>query len=183
MPQSPEEIFDVVDSTDQVIGKAPRSQVHSIHLLHRAVHVLLFDSSGALVVQKRSATKDTYPGCYDSSASGHLNAGEDYDAAAARETQEELGVLLPVGALQKQFKIEACADTGWEFVWVYIGPATSIMVPNPDEVESVTALSRTQIESLLATQPESCARSFRRVLNEIFKRGSFPAQPLPDVEV
>jgi len=173
MPPLPEEIFDVVDPADRVIGQAPRSQVHSLHLLHRAVHVLLFDRSGALLVQKRSATKDTYPGCYDSSASGHLNAGEEYDAAAERETQEELGLVIPPGTLQKQFKIAACADTGWEFVWVYTGSTTSPVVPNPDEIESVTVLSRTQIESLLATQPESCARSFRRILSEIFDRSLF----------
>ena len=176
MPPLPEEIFDVVDPADRVIGQAPRSQVHSLHLLHRAVHVLLFDRSGALLVQKRSATKDTYPGCYDSSASGHLNAGEEYDAAAARETQEELGLVIPPGTLQKQFKIDACADTGWEFVWVYTGSNTSPVVPNPDEIELVTALSRTQIESLLVTQPESCARSFRRILSEIFDRGLFHNQ-------
>ena len=177
MPPLPEEIFDVVDPADRVIGQAPRSQVHSLHLLHRAVHVLLFDRSGALLVQKRSATKDTYPGCYDSSASGHLNAGEEYDAAAARETQEELGLVIPLGTLQKQFKIDACADTGWEFVWIYTGQSSAeLVVPNPDEIESVTALNRTQIESLLATQPESCARSFRRVLSEIFNRGLFHNQ-------
>ena len=95
--------------------------------------------------------------------------------AAERETQEELGLVIPVGTLQKQFKIDACADTGWEFVWVYTGPVLSPVVPNPDEIESVTALSRSQIETLLATQPESCARSFRRILSYVFTRHLFPA--------
>jgi len=48
-------------------------------------------------------------------------------------------------------------------------------VPNPDEIESVTALSRSQIETLLAAQPESCARSFRRILSDVFNRDLFPA--------
>ena len=175
MPPSTEEIFDIVDPNDRVIGQAPRSRVHSLHLLHRAVHVLLFDQSGALLVQKRSATKDTYPGCYDSSSSGHLNAGEEYDAAAERETQEELGLVIPVGRLQKQFKIEACADTGWEFVWIYTGQSSAeLVVPNPAEVVSITAMNRAQIESLISTHPATCARAFRRIIAELIARGLFP---------
>ena len=90
-----EEIFDVVDDRDQVVGTATRSEVHARKLRHRAVHVFLFNLKGELFVQKRAATKDSFPGCYDSSASGHLNSGEDYDPCAKRELQEELGLVLP----------------------------------------------------------------------------------------
>ena len=175
MTAQPEEIFDVVDLTDRVVGQAPRSMVHSQHLLHRAVHVLLFDPAGSLLVQKRSATKDSYPNCYDSSASGHLNSGEDYDAAADRETQEELGLVIPPGTLQKQFKIAACPDTGWEFVWIYTGMGrVELVVPDPKEVVSVTAMTRAQVEALVTTQPANCARAFRRIIAEIIARDLFP---------
>ena len=174
MPEPVEEIFDIVDDQDQVIGQAPRSVVHASQLLHRAVHVLLFNPQNELWVQKRSLTKDTAPGLFDSSASGHLNAGENYEAAAYRETQEELGLQLPAGSLQKRFKLTACTDTGWEFVWVYTGSTSLPLLPNPDEIELVVALSRAQIESRLAGEPKSCARSFRRVLAEVFQRSLFP---------
>ena len=75
------EIFDVVDHQDRVIGQAPRHEVHARGLRHRAVHILVFDEAGALFVQKRAATKDTFPLRYDSSASGHVNNGEQYDEA------------------------------------------------------------------------------------------------------
>ena len=80
----PEEIFDVVDECDRVVGQAPRSVVHARKLLHRAVHIFVFNSRRELLLQKRSALKDEYPLCYTSSASGHLSAGESYETAAPR---------------------------------------------------------------------------------------------------
>src|SRR5215472_10054324 len=87
-----EEIFDVVDEHDRVVAQAPRSVVHAQKLLHRAVHIFVLNSRGELLLQKRSATKDEYPLCYTSSASGHLSAGETYETAAPRELAEELGL-------------------------------------------------------------------------------------------
>ena len=172
MPQS-NEIFDIVDENDRVIGHASRREAHAGHLQHRAVHVLIFNRQGKLLVQKRSTIKDAYPGCYDSSASGHVDTGESYDAAASRELQEELGLVMPVAAFQKQFKIDACVDTGWEFVWVYTGHNDAPVTPNPDEVASVTVMNRAQVEALLAAQPDTCAPAFRRVIREVFARDLF----------
>src|SRR6266850_5477348 len=89
-----EEIFDVVNEHDEVIGRQPRSEVHRLGLLHRAVHVLVFNAAGQVFLQKRSMSKDRQPGLWDSSSSGHLNKGEDYDACAVRELREEIGLKL-----------------------------------------------------------------------------------------
>ncbi len=74
-----EEIFDVVDENNCVIKQLPRSEVHSLGLRHRSVHLLVFNSKGELFLQKRSMKKDCSPGTWDSSVSGHLDSGEDYD--------------------------------------------------------------------------------------------------------
>src|SRR5262249_22085291 len=71
------------------------------NLLHRAVHIFVFNSRGELLLQKRSAHKDEYPNCYTSSASGHLAAGESYERAAPRELEEELGLCAPLERLAK----------------------------------------------------------------------------------
>lgn len=113
-----EEIFEIVNERDEVIGRAPRSEVHRRQLSHRAVHVLVFNSRGQLFLQKRSLQKDCFPGKWDSSASGHLEGGESYDACAARELREELGVGLAAPP-ERVFKVNACLETGHEFVWVY----------------------------------------------------------------
>ena len=113
-----EEIFDVVDERDEVIGRQTRSEVHRLGLGHRAVHVLVFNLRGELFLQKRSMKKDCFPGAWDSSAAGHLDSGEAYDDCAVRELREELGLTVP-GPLRKLFKISACPATGQEHVWVY----------------------------------------------------------------
>src|SRR5436189_1915417 len=89
-----EEIFDVVNERDEVIDRKPRSEVHRLGLLHRAVHVLVFNSRGQIFLQKRSMKKDRQPGLWDSSASGHVDSGEDYDTTAVREAREEIGLRL-----------------------------------------------------------------------------------------
>jgi isopentenyl-diphosphate delta-isomerase type 1 len=90
---SVEESYEIVDLTGTVIGTAPRSELHrNPALLHRVVHVLLFDQQGRLLLQKRSASKDTAPGAWDTSVGGHVNIGEDIHTAALREMKEELGV-------------------------------------------------------------------------------------------
>jgi isopentenyldiphosphate isomerase len=85
--------LDNVDEQDQVIGQAPRSECHgNPALVHRVAHVLVFDRSDRLLLQKRSMTKDIQPGRWDTSVGGHLDPGESYLEAACREMREELGV-------------------------------------------------------------------------------------------
>jgi isopentenyldiphosphate isomerase len=90
MADNPDELFDVVDANDRVIGQEKRGVVHATGLLHRAVHILVQRGNGDIFLQKRSMEKDSHPGCWDSSSSGHLDSGEGYDKAAVRELREEL---------------------------------------------------------------------------------------------
>jgi isopentenyldiphosphate isomerase len=87
------EYFEIVDEKDRVIGKAPRSRCHGDpSLVHRVADVLVVNSKGEILLQKRSPNKDIQPGKWDTSVGGHLNIGEDYDSAAYREMAEELGI-------------------------------------------------------------------------------------------
>lgn len=87
------ELYDVYDESGRMVGQATRAQVHGDpRLIHRAVHVLVFRSSGKLVMQKRVKTKDVAPGKWDTSVGGHVDAGEDFLTAAQREMKEELGI-------------------------------------------------------------------------------------------
>ena len=115
---NPDELFPVVDEDDHEIGSAPRAEVHGNNSRHRAVHVFLFNRAGELLLQKRSRWKDRHPNVWDSSAAGHVGAGEDYDATAARELEEELGVTAE---LSRVAKIGASENTGQEFIWLYRG--------------------------------------------------------------
>jgi len=89
-----EEIFDVVNERDEVVGQNTRREVHRLGLKHRAVHVLVFNARGETFLQKRSMTR-TATGQMGSSSSGHVDSGEDYDACAVRELREEIDWLSP----------------------------------------------------------------------------------------
>jgi isopentenyl-diphosphate delta-isomerase type 1 len=88
-----EEQVEIVNEKGEVIGLAPRAEVHSNpSLMHRVVHVLVFDPGGRLLLQKRSLTKDVAPGRWDTSVGGHVRIGEALALSAAREMEEELGI-------------------------------------------------------------------------------------------
>jgi isopentenyl-diphosphate delta-isomerase type 1 len=160
------EIFDIVDEQDRVIGQMPRAEVHARGLRHRAVHVWLFNPRGELFVQQRAPGKDTFPGCWDSSASGHVDAGEEYDACAVRELREELGLSLPATALRREFKITPSAETGQEFVWVYRVVGDYQPVINPAEISAGEFWSPAKLRTIIEQQPQTCAPAFCRVWRE-----------------
>lgn len=87
------EKLEIVDVEGNVIGLAERAELHRDPvLIHRVVHVLVFNNHGELLLQKRSDTKDVAPGKWDTSVGGHVSPGEDILAAARRETDEELSI-------------------------------------------------------------------------------------------
>jgi isopentenyl-diphosphate delta-isomerase type 1 len=169
------EMFDVVDEHDRVVGRASRAEAHRRGLKHRAAHVLVFNGRGELFVQQRGAGKDTFPLCWDSSAAGHLESGEEYAACAARELREELGLEPAPGGLTPLFKIEACAETGWEFVWVYRAQWDGPVRINPAEIAGGRFMSCAEVQRLAAEQPAGCAPSFLRVCRELAGRGLWPS--------
>jgi isopentenyldiphosphate isomerase len=88
-----DERVDVVDADDRVVGHATRAEMRRRNLLHRAVYILVRDSAGRFFVHRRTTTKDVYPGYWDVTVGGVVDAGEDYDTAARRELAEEIGVV------------------------------------------------------------------------------------------
>jgi isopentenyldiphosphate isomerase len=152
----PEEIFDVVNERDEVIDRRSRSEVHRLGLMHRAVHVLVRNGRGEFFLQKRSLSKDRQPGLWDSSASGHLDTGEDYDACAVREVREEIGLQLP-GPPQRLFKLSASPETDQEHVWVYHCQAEGPFTLHPEEIERGEWFSPKFISQWMAERPQEFA--------------------------
>lgn len=155
-----DEIFDVVNDRDEVIGQKPRREVHRDGDSHRAIHVLVFNARGQVFLQQRSKTKDTSPGAWDSSASGHLDSGEDYDPCAVRETREEIGLILKAPP-ERLFKIDAGADTGHEFVWVYQCRAEGPFALNPEEIQRGGWFFPEEEDRWTQRAPNDFAHSFR----------------------
>ena len=160
-----EEIFDVVYDADRVIRQAPRSVVHAQNLLHRAVSIFVLKSDGRLLLQLRSDSKDQYPGCYTSSASGHVDSGEDYETAAIRELREELSLELPIEYLAK---FPASSETAFEFSALYQLVTDEEPVLDRDEIAGAEFLPLEQIASMIEQSPEKFTPPFRVMFRWFF---------------
>jgi 16S rRNA (adenine1518-N6/adenine1519-N6)-dimethyltransferase len=159
LPQKSGEVFDVVNENDQVTGQSTRGEVHARRLLHRAVHVFIFNKHGDLLLQQRSMFKDVHPGVWGSSVSGHLDAGEDYAAAAMRELDEEMGIQAET-APEEIARIAPSEATGWEHVRLYRMTHQGAVRFPAAEVSAAAWFPLAEIEAWLAARPEDFSPGF-----------------------
>ena len=145
-----EEVFEIFDEDNQLIGTAPRSEVHRKGLYHRAVNVFIVNSQGYIFLQKRSEKKDTSPGYWCYGAGEHLKPGESYIDGALRGLKEELG-LENANAIElrgpKLFHLEhenGIVDNEFDALYVVVsdGPfhldkeeVSECMFFKPDEID------------------------------------------------
>lgn len=87
-----DEILPIVEPTGIVVGRAPRSLCHGgSMLLHPVVNMHIINRKEQICLQKRSMSKRTWPGCWDTAVGGHIGYGEQPEEALYREAAEELG--------------------------------------------------------------------------------------------
>ena len=151
------ESFPVVDKNDRWLRDAPRTEVHGNKLRHRAVHILIFGANDDVFLQKRSRWKDRHPLVWDSSAAGHVSAGEEYDAAALRELDEELGISTE---LKRITKLPASEQTGQEFIWLYRGRHDGPFRLAPSEIEHGEFFPSTLVSEWIRARPNDFAPGF-----------------------
>jgi 16S rRNA (adenine1518-N6/adenine1519-N6)-dimethyltransferase len=169
------ETFPIVDKNDRILGYASRSEVHGNNLLHRAVHILIFNEAGDVYLQQRSRWKDRHPLKWDSSAAGHVAARESYDETARRELKEELGVSVP---LQKISKLPAAPCIDHEFIWLYRGVVSGDLVPNKCEIERAAFFPLAVVDGWTSARPEDFARGFLECWKAYRRKNRFNREPL-----
>tara|TARA_B100001769_G_C22086102_1_gene585488 strand:- start:204 stop:728 length:525 start_codon:yes stop_codon:yes gene_type:complete len=165
------EYFDVVDALDRVTGIASRSHIHAKNLYHRAVHVFVFNTQGAVFVQKRSLNKDTAPGKWVSSCSGHLDAGEYYYEAARRELGEEINLFSPQ-KLSLVMVERPRPETGFEHVHLFRCYAEEITKLHPLEISQGQWIQPERLSRWISERPHDFAKSFIYLWNR-YTRQSF----------
>lgn len=133
------EMMDVVDEQDIPIGHASRKEMYSKGLRHRIVHVLIFDDKGRMAIQLRSEKVSFCPHHWSTAVGGHVKSGETYEAAAARECLEEIGVKLSLQFFSKDEY--SAADSPPKFLVTYKAVFNGPFKPNPDEVDKVEFFS------------------------------------------
>lgn len=149
----------VVDGANRFVRWEERRVIHEHRLVHRSVHVLIFDGHDQLLVQRRHASKQTYPRYWDVSVAGHVEesdylAGPDerlaevYAQVAAREVQEELGVSPPLtflGAFGPEPGVH------YEQIHLFRGVSDGPFTLQADEVEEHRFLARGAWPAFLAS--------------------------------
>ena len=128
------EIVQIVDENNTEIAAVTRWMMREQQLIHRASYILVFNQTGELFVQKRTATKDVYPGYYDVAAGGVVLAGESYEESAKRELTEELGIVGAVLTPCFEHYFEDATNKVWGKVYrcLHEGP----FILQKEEIES-----------------------------------------------
>lgn len=164
-----QEMLDVVDEDDNVVAVKSRGEIHANGLMHRAVHILVFNSRHELFLQKRSMSKDEQPGQWDSSAAGHVDSGETYLDCARREVLEELGITIEQ-PLQVLFKLPASALTANEHCMVYRYTWDGPMTLQADEIDDGQWVAAAAMDAWVADTAPSLTESVRLIWREYRKR-------------
>ena len=141
----------IVDRDNNETGSAPRHVMRANGLAHRAAYILVFNSKNELFVQKRTMSKDIYPGYYDIAAGGVVLAGESYDGSAVRELEEELGIQDT--PLTSHFTF--CHEDGSNLVWgrVYSCTYDGEMTFQEEEIESGFFMAPEKVLALSKKEP------------------------------
>ncbi len=155
-----EEMLDIVNEFDEVVGQAKRSDVHRRGLMHRATHIILTNSASQIFMQLRSKSKDTNPGLWDTSAAGHVDSGESYEACAVRELEEELGVVVSVDNLVEVGRLPPSSLNGFEFVRIYTTLSDDPITLEAGEIDDGKWVTSAELEQWLTISPQVFASSF-----------------------
>lgn len=146
-----DEIVTIVDEQNTVVGAVPRREMRAKNLPHRSTYILVFNARSELYVQKRTMTKDAFPGYYDPAAGGVILAGESYAQGAVRELEEEMGIrdVSLTWLFDFYFTDEHTRVWGGAFSCVHDGA----VVPQEEEVENVTLMTIEDILRRAETEP------------------------------
>ena len=147
-----EEILDIVDEEDKFVRKATRKEVREKALMYRVSRVIIVNSKGEFLVQKRSMSKDIYPGYWDIGVAGTVSSGESYVGTAIRELMEELGVtgisnIQLMHSFLFKIKYSSAADNAHCKVYrlVYNGK----IIPQEEEIDEIKLMSAKEIKVLM----------------------------------
>ncbi len=156
-----DEFIDILDQSGNLIGRKLRGEAHRSGEWHKGVHVWIL-SNGKILLQKRSYKKDILPGRFDVGCGGHVKSGENYEDAAIRETEEELGIkpkkedLIYIDSRKQITHVKEKGLISREFLKIFVLkiPDISGLKINRDEVEEVRLFDIKELKELLKTRLE-----------------------------
>jgi isopentenyldiphosphate isomerase len=153
------EYFDVYTIHGKSTGNlVRRDAIHAEGLWHRTVHIWFYTEGGELIIQKRSMTKKSHPGLWDSSVAGHVDPGESPVSASVREISEELGIrveekeLAFIGSRNLSLTSNGgkYIDNEITFAYILLWRNEKTLSPDPREVAAVKYLEIDAFRKALA---------------------------------
>lgn len=167
-----EELIQIVDEHDNPIGSATRQQAWEQGLIHRIAGVVIEDPNGKILLQKRAATKSTWPNSWDTSAAGHVAPGEDYLAAALRELGEEVGLagveLKPLGNYFSKVAYDGMQPMRFNQVYRVVVPAETEWQLQAAELSEVRWFSLSDIRQLITEHPDEVTDGLIDVMQHFY---------------
>jgi isopentenyl-diphosphate delta-isomerase type 1 len=144
------EMFQLVDRDGTTIGSASRQECHgNPRLIHLVVHLHVFDAGGRLYLQKRSMTKDTNPGLWDTSVGGHVGAGEKVSDALIREAREELDIDASDASFLYSYLCEGTFES--EFAQCFSLESSQQIHPEPQEIDEGRYFVLDEVQGMIGT--------------------------------
>jgi len=168
----PDELFDVIDENDKIIGQEMRSVVHQHGLWHRGAHVLLFTPDDKFIVQQRAKAKSQSPLKLDCSVSEHVVAGEGYHDAAIRGLEEELGItgvsLIPLVKFKMNYGLN---DNEISMIFKGVAEFKNVKF-DPKEIERVDTYTLDELQTLLEQKPDFFSYWFEQIFLWLIQKPS-----------
>jgi isopentenyl-diphosphate delta-isomerase len=184
-----EETCILVDKEDNILGKDTKVNCHlGEGKLHRAFSVLLFNSSGKLLIQKRASEKITFPSIWANSCCSHplyidseVNGIDGAKTAAKRKMEQELGIEpdeIKLEQLNYMTKMvyKARADEKWvehELDYIFAIKCDLDINPNKIEIEETKYVNLEELDSLFDDKKAKIGPWFKLIkenfLNDIWK--------------
>ena len=171
-----DEMVDVVNENDEIIGKEWKNKCHKEGIWHRVSGVLLFNSEGKMWLQTRVKNKTLHGRNLDFSASGHLKAGESYEEGAKKEMNEELGIdtkLIDSGIKIFEdfiYKGELKNKYVKHVIKLFIGKCDGPFKIQKEELDDIQVYTLEEVRKLMKKEPPVLTEGLRLILNEYFKQ-------------
>lgn len=166
-----EKLITIVDENDEPISSATIFEARQNGLIHRIVRIMVEDSTGLILLQKRSQNMESYPGCWDHSAAGHVDSGEGYLSAARRELFEEIGIraesLIEIDTYFSENKSGGQVIKRFNRLYRFVSISESIKLQK-SEVEEVKWFTLDEIKRLIKDSRDSVTDGLEYVISRYY---------------